>query len=245
MPFNIIICGAGLGGLGAAIALKKKGHNVILLEGAPELGEIGAGIQIPPNSSRILKSYGVYDSIQKVVVWPRHINFRRYATGAVIGPTPLHPDMTEQYGFPCVDFHGLIWIETADSFRYWLIHRADYHDCLLKQAKMEGVKVQLNSFVERVDEAETAVILSDGRVLGADLIVGADGIRSKVRQSMLGDENLEASTSSNCAYRATVSRSKMMIEPAISGLMDDINANCWIGPQTAHHGLSYSKWIHV
>lgn len=99
-PLDIIICGAGLGGLGAAIALRNKGHNVTVLEGAPQLGEVGAGIQIPPNSSRVLQHYGVYDDIAKVVVWPGSISFKRYATGDVIGNTPLHPTMTEKYGFP-------------------------------------------------------------------------------------------------------------------------------------------------
>jgi salicylate hydroxylase len=102
MSFNIIICGAGLGGLGAAIALKKKGHAVTVLEGAPQLGEVGAGIQIPPNSSRVLDYYGVTESIAGVVAWPRSIGFKRYATGEGIGTTPLDPTMREKYGYPYV-----------------------------------------------------------------------------------------------------------------------------------------------
>lgn len=104
MPFNIIICGGGLGGLGAAIALRRKGHTVTVLEGAPKLAEVGAGIQIPPNSSRILAAYGVLPDIEKLVVWPKNIHFRRYCTGDIIGRTPLDPRMKEQYDFPYVKY---------------------------------------------------------------------------------------------------------------------------------------------
>lgn len=100
MPFEVIICGAGLAGLGASIALRKKGHKVTILEGTAQLAEVGAGIQIPPNSSRILKAYGVYDDIKKAVVSPRNIQVRRYCTGDIIGKTPLDPTMREQYGYP-------------------------------------------------------------------------------------------------------------------------------------------------
>lgn len=98
--FNIIICGAGLGGLGAAIALARKGHKVIVLEAAAQMNEIGAGIQIPPNSSRILKSYGLEKVVSENIVWPSYIHFKRYCTGEVIGPTPLRPTMIEKYGYP-------------------------------------------------------------------------------------------------------------------------------------------------
>lgn len=98
MPFNIIICGAGLGGLGAAIALRRKGHNVTILEATPKIAEVGAGIQIPPNSSRILKSWGVYDELREYLVRPGNINIRRYENGEVIGLTPLHPFLDDTYG---------------------------------------------------------------------------------------------------------------------------------------------------
>lgn len=99
-PFSIIIVGAGLGGLATAVALRKKGHAVHVLEGASELKEVGAGIQIPPNSSRLLQSWGLKEQLLKKVVWPKNINMRRYQDGDVIGVTPLDPKMTKTYGYP-------------------------------------------------------------------------------------------------------------------------------------------------
>jgi len=101
--FNIIVCGGGIGGLGAAIALAKKGHKVTVLESAAELNEVGAGIQIPPNSTKILEGYGLKEKFLEKVVAPKNIIFRRYATGDVIGTTPLSPSMEKLYGHRLVN----------------------------------------------------------------------------------------------------------------------------------------------
>ncbi|CAG9957077.1 unnamed protein product [Clonostachys rosea f. rosea IK726] len=217
---KVIINGGGLGGLGAAIALKKKGYDVTVLEGAPSLSEVGAGIQIPPNSSKILSSYGLKDKFLEKVVWPQHFAFKRYETGELLGTTPLHPHLSEKYGSP-----------------YWLIHRADFQGILFDAAKELGVDVRLGCYVEAVDVSGPSVRLVNGDILTADLVVGADGIRSKTREALLGDRNVEPNPAANCSYRATVPVEIMSADPDIAHLMTDINANCWIGP--GHHIMAY------
>lgn len=98
--FNIIVIGGGLGGLACALFLRRNGHSVTVLEASKQLSEVGAGIQIPPNSSRILDHYGLTSAFEKVVVTPSHINLRRYANGQPVGKTPLVPEVVENYGFP-------------------------------------------------------------------------------------------------------------------------------------------------
>lgn len=211
--FNIIICGAGLGGLACAIGLARKGHKVTVLEASKEINEVGAGIQIPPNSVRILEEYKVFDKIEKVVTRPKNIILRRYSDGVPISTTPLDPDMTESYGFP-----------------YLLIHRADYQRILYDLADEQGVKILTGCRVVRVDVETTTVILETGEKYTADLIIGADGIRSRVRDTAVVTEEVVAPLpSSNCAYRATIPRDVMLADPVISHLMTDVNSNCWIG----------------
>lgn len=98
--FRVLIIGAGLGGLGVAVCLAHKGHKVTVLEANAQLSEVGAGIQIPPNSARVLDSYGLTKRLLQVVTWPKNMVFRRYATGEVLNSTPLQPTMMETYGNP-------------------------------------------------------------------------------------------------------------------------------------------------
>ncbi|CUM49416.1 uncharacterized protein AC631_05752 [Debaryomyces fabryi] len=221
VQFNVIICGGGLGGIACAIGLKRKGHNVTILEGASQLNEVGAGIQIPPNSVRILEEYGILEKFSPYITKPKNINLRRYCTGDVISRTPLHPDMTETYGYP-----------------YLLIHRADYIRLLHEVAIEMNVVYKTNSRVVSVDQEAVTVTISNGEVYSGDLIIGADGIRSIVRDTaVVTSETVEPTPSPFCAYRATISREEMLSDPIIAHLMHDINANCWIGYR--RHVMSY------
>ncbi|CDK26261.1 unnamed protein product [Kuraishia capsulata CBS 1993] len=210
---NIIICGGGLGGLACAIGLKRKGHTVTILEGSHTLSEVGAGIQMPPNCVRILEGYGIADKFKDAITIPKNIVLRRYSNGKPLSTTPLDPLMSDSYGFP-----------------YWLIHRADYQRILWETAVELGIKYQIDSRVDYVDDDTNTVYLVTGEAYHADVIVGADGIRSRVRDTaVITEEVILPIASPQCAYRATVPREVMLSDPKIAHLMTDVNANNWIG----------------
>lgn len=93
------------------------------------------------------------------------------------------------------------------------------------------MSIILDSFVQSVDDSgpSPSVTVSTGKTYSGHLIVGADGIRSSVRASILGSDNVSPTDSPNCAFRATVPRAAMEYDPAVAHLIDDVNANCWIG----------------
>lgn len=91
--------------------------------------------------------------------------------------------------------------------------------------------------VERVDESGPTVIMKTGETMTADIIVGADGIKSKTRESILGSDNLDPMDSRDCVYRATVPKDLVLEDPTTAQLISDVNANCWIGYQ--RHIMAY------
>lgn len=158
IPLNILIAGAGLGGLASAIALARRGHKVTIFEQAPVLGEVGAGIQIPSNSARLLLRWGLGPYLTSIVNEPERIVVRRWESGDVIGLTELIPDFERSFGAP-----------------YYVIHRAHLHDALHKLAVELGVKVELDSTVVDYHLDSPSLTLGNGSVHRGDLVIGADG----------------------------------------------------------------------
>lgn len=214
---HVLIAGAGLGGLAAAACLARRGFEVSVFEQAPQLGEVGAGIQVSANAVRVLYDLGLRERLEAVAVKPKAYEFRRFDDGELLHRVPLNDQdhHLRRYGMP-----------------YYHIHRVDLHgilaDCV--RENMPGA-IHLNSrvrgFVERDDAVELE--LEAGTRVRGDLLIGADGIKSVVRRQVLGPT--PAKFTGHVAWRLTVP-----IERLPADLLDHV-VTVWCGPR--NHAVVY------
>ena len=184
---SVAIVGAGMGGLAAAATLGRVGIDVQVYEQASKFGRIGAGIQMMPNSMKVLRGIGVEDRLRKIAFAPySHLN-RDGVTGEVTGELPMPEDL---YGAP-----------------YLCMHRADLHDSLASVVPAE--RIHLNKKLTGLDQSGAGVTLSfaDGSQAQADAVIGADGVHSLVRDILLGPE--KPFNKGRVAYRAIFKASLM------------------------------------
>ncbi|CAG9988599.1 unnamed protein product [Clonostachys byssicola] len=221
LQLQVTVVGAGIGGLATSIALAREGHAVTILEQASALAEVGAGIQIPPNSSRLLLKWGLGPLFEGKAVEPRGITFRRWETGNAIGYTRLIPDFRSSFEAP-----------------YYVIHRAHLHEALHETAVKLGVTVKLNSRVTEYNEMVPSIKMQDGTILKSDLIVAADGVKSAARKLILGKDNKDPIRTGFAVYRSTIDAQKMRDDPETATLLREPALNVWIGPQ--RHVMSYT-----
>lgn len=156
---DVVVVGAGLGGLLAAIGLALDNHRVTIFEQATSFGEVGAGMRIPPNCFKILRRWGV-DITYLKKTYSNGNRFLRYDDGSTLADMP--------HGVPELDFGG----------SYLMVHRADYHSVLLDRARALGVVIRGGHRVEEYDWNAPAAIVQGGLRVPADLIVIADGTPS-------------------------------------------------------------------
>ena len=204
MKRKVLIAGAGIGGLTAAACLMKAGHDVQIFEQAPQLTEVGAGIQISANAMHVLNHLGLGDAISAMAVRPEAYVFRLYDTGEQISQFALAGEHQRLHRAP-----------------YNQLHRADFQQLLA--GKVHEV-IRLNSRVTSFEEtpSEVRVRLASGETVTGDLLIGADGVKSAVRAQIAGAA--QPVYTGDAAWRLTIPTAKLprdFMPPVMS---------VWMGP---------------
>ena len=204
---EVLIAGGGIGGLSAALCLAAKGFAVRVFEQAPQFAEIGAGIQLSPNCTRVLHRLGLADALEAVSFLPAAGQIRDWSSGETIFENELGEGVRRRYGYP-----------------YYHIHRADLIDALAGAAAARPlVTLQTGAEVGGIEQTGEGVSLSAGgrRFWGAALI-GADGIHSAVRSFLFGPE--APSFTGTVAWRSLVPAARLP-----EGFVRPVSSNWW-GP---------------
>ena len=213
---RILIAGAGIGGLSAALALARRGLRSYIIERAPEIQEIGAGVQIGPNAFRAFTRLGIAAEMAAISFAPGALVLLDSVTGTELSRQTL--------GLP---------FEAAFGHPYRVAHRADVQLALLKAAQKlpEWISIGLGDglAVFTQHDGGVAVTLESGKTLIGSALIGADGIRSAVRAQSL--DAAPPRNSGHVAYRAV-----LKIEDVPRDLLTD-NVQIWIGP--GHHLVCY------
>ncbi len=163
----VLVVGGGIGGLATALALAQRGFASRVLERRAQFSEQGAGIQIGPNGTRILRALGVADALEPRVGVPQWLIAHDAASGAELARLPLNADMASRFGAP-----------------YWVAHREDLHAALLERARAQpSIAITMGADIVAVTQAEhgAAVTLDSSEGLTGPLVVAADGLYSRLR----------------------------------------------------------------
>ena len=208
MAIDALIVGGGIGGVTAALCLARAGARVRLFEQASDFGEIGAGIQLSPNCTRVLHHLGLAPALDRIAFLPEGTEMRHWRSGALLSSNVLGAQARTRYGFP-----------------YYHVHRADLMRVLSDAARVEP-KIELhtgaraNGFTER---DERIVLDVNGESLAGDVLIGADGIHSTVHAALFGAER--ADFTGCVAWRALVP-----VERLPKDLVRPV-ATVWWGPR--------------
>ena len=203
----VLVAGGGIGGLAAALALVRQGLEVTVLEQAPELGEIGAGIQLGPNAFAAFDALGVGEKARGRAVYNDELVMHDALDESLVARVPVGAAFRERFGNP-----------------YAVIHRADVHQSLLEGAQESGhIEVLTSTSVQRVEQDDAGITVHDakGNAHRGIALIGADGVRSAVRQQYVGDD---ARVSGHVVYRAVVDRGDFPAELQWNA------ASIWVGP---------------
>ena len=171
-PIRVVIIGAGIGGLGAACALHRRGFEVQIYERSPRLEEVGAGLQVGPNAVKVYRALGLEDALRGNAYEPINMVSLKYDDASLRFREPLKAVATAKYGAP-----------------YMTAHRADLHRMLRAVLPESCIHLGANCVGAFSSGASAVARFSDGAEVEADVIVGADGIRSAIRAQLFGADH--------------------------------------------------------
>ena len=181
---DVVIAGGGIGGLANAFTLARRGLRVRVLEQAGAFGEVGSGLQIAPNCTRILQRWGLFDEVASLGVLPSRLVMRDALTSEMLTSLDLE-DAHRRYGAP-----------------YIVVHRTDLHGTLLRACQGLGVDLVTGVTVTGYERfAGGAAAVHDGGRHEAPLVIAADGLHSVARRDLIGDPPV---SSAYVAYRGTL-----------------------------------------
>ncbi|MGN8118411.1 3-hydroxybenzoate 6-monooxygenase [Labrys sp. 22185] len=218
MQHKIVIAGAGIGGLATALGLARKGYASIVLERAPALGEIGAGIQLGPNAFHSFDYLGVGDAMRKLAVYVDQLRMMDALTAEEIASIDLTEPFQKRFGNP-----------------YAVIHRGDMHRVLVEACRADPlIDLRTGCAVTGYEEEGTSVtaLLQDGERVSGSLLIGADGLWSNIRTQLVGDG--APRVTGHTTYRSVIPTEQMP---------EDLRWNAatlWAGPKChiVHYPLS-------
>ncbi|MHA6669343.1 FAD-dependent monooxygenase [Homoserinimonas sp. A447] len=203
---NVIIAGGGIGGLAAAVGLSRAGATVTVLEREPDFKEVGAGLELGPNGTRVLADWGLLDEMRGYGVQPNALVIKDAIDGRELTRMELGAEFEERYGAP-----------------YLVGHRSDLLALLLKAAQDAGVTLISNEQVDTVSsEGDLAVVTTaSGNRYEGNLAIAADGLNSRLRGKLVDDSPV---ASGYVAYRGTILMNDVDIDADLE------NVTLYIGP---------------
>lgn len=220
---KVLIAGGGIGGLSAAIALLQRGIDVEVYEQAGEMREIGAGIQISPNGCRALDTLGVFNDLRERSISASGKEIRLWSTGQTWELFSLGTEAIRKYGYP-----------------YMTVFRPDLLQVLgdrVRELKPTAIRLKSRAVDVRQDACGAQLILEDGSTVNGDVVVGADGVHTKIRTALFGHD--EVQYTGMTAWRALIPR-----ELLPEHLVRPVAVN-WVGPggHVVHYPVQGGKLI--